>query len=83
MYTKDGKVAACFEFRCANNNIQVLFDDKSYECDENNEVSDINGYEGKIYCPSKETLCHSKFKCKFGCTEKYENKNGFFNYNFK
>lgn len=68
VYSKNGKVAACFEFICKSNSLYVLIDEKEYKCT-NGKVKNIEGYTGEIECPDKEVLCHDKYKCKFGCTE--------------
>ena len=74
--------ASCHEFICQHNKLFVLIGGKSIECSPNGDTY-VPGYSGLITCPSSELLCHDKFKCKYGCTEKYMNSNHFFNYNFK
>jgi len=71
--------AACHEFKCENNDLFVVIGEKSIKCDPRGDTL-VPGFEGIVKCPDKELLCHEKFKCKYGCTEKYENKNNFFNY---
>ena len=70
MYSKNGKVAGCFEFKCKGNDLAVLFEGKEYLCN-NGVVKNIENYSGEIVCPSNEVLCDSKYKCKFGCTERF------------
>lgn len=82
IYSKDGKVSACFEFKCQGKNLQVIVNNKAYTCDKDNKASNIEGYSGEIFCPDMEILCNEKFKCKYGCTEYYSTKNGFFNYDY-
>lgn len=83
LYSKNGYVASCLKFSCSGNKLSVIIGKDTYECNSENKIVNINGYNGKIQCPSREKLCHEKFKCKFGCTEKFSTKNEFFSYNFK
>lgn len=73
VYSKNGRVAACFEFICKSNSLYVLVDDKEYKC-VNGKAKNIEGYTGEIECPDKEVLCHDKYKCKFGCTDEFNKK---------
>jgi hypothetical protein len=61
--------ASCYEFKCEGKDLYVIIGGKSFKCDK--EQISIDGYDGNINCPSSEILCHEKFKCKFGCIEKY------------
>jgi len=75
--------AACHEFICeSNNSLYVKIGEKKVLCNPNSETR-VQGYEGVIYCPPVEVVCHQRYKCKYGCTEKYENSKGFFNYRLK
>ncbi len=71
--TEDDYRAMCFEFICIQNKLYAIIHNKKYECIENKIT--IPGYRGKIVCPTKNVLCHRKYKCKFGCIEKYEGEN--------
>lgn len=61
--------ANCFEYKCEGKDLHVVIDGKSYICDK--ERIAIEGYDGFISCPSSEILCHNKYKCKFGCVERF------------
>lgn len=64
--------AMCFKFTCdSSNTLNVVFEGKNYKCGNDGVI--IPGYSGKIDCPDSNLLCHNKFLCKFGCTEKYSN----------
>jgi len=67
----------CFKFECKDNNkLYVQVKKTTYLCDNKAGIT-ITGYTGKIMCPDPAMLCHDKFKCKFGCTEKYSNDKGY------
>jgi hypothetical protein len=74
--------ASCYEFKCEGANLFVVIGGKSVACNANGDTI-VPGYSGTIKCPNAELLCHQKFQCKYGCTEKYENAKHFFNYSFK
>jgi hypothetical protein len=78
--TDEDLKASCYEFICKEDKLNVKVNEKEYECQEDGELTQIDGYSGGIVCPPSEVLCHDKFKCKFGCTEKYDNLNGFYDY---
>ena len=60
-----------FEFKCSDDKLFVLIDNKQYDCSKKNVT--IPGYQGNVVCPPFDVLCNKRYKCKFGCTEKYEN----------
>lgn len=64
--------AYCFEYKCEKDGLFVQVLNKAYKCEEN-PIS-IPGYKGVIHCPPASVLCDSKYKCKFGCTDKYRNQ---------
>jgi hypothetical protein len=69
--------AMCFKFECKDNGkLYVQVKKTTYLCNDKKGIK-INGYTGKIMCPDPDLLCHDKFKCKFGCTEKYSNDKGY------
>ena len=61
--------ANCIEFKCESSTLFVMIDGVSYKCDK--EKIEIEGYDGYLKCPPVDLICHDKFKCKFGCVEKY------------
>jgi len=61
--------AQCMEFKCSDDQLYVVINETSYKCDK--EKLQIEGYEGYVNCPSSKLLCNEKFRCKFGCVEKY------------
>jgi len=71
--------ASCHEFKCEGDSLTVQIGDKSFPCNSQGETK-IPGYNGYIICPDKDLLCDRKFKCKFGCTEKYDNSKAFFTF---
>lgn len=64
--------AECLDYYCKDDKIMVRIFENSYECPEGGVLA-VDGYEGTIECPSSDLLCNPKFKCKFGCIEKYDN----------
>jgi hypothetical protein len=64
--------AYCFEYKCEQEVLYVKVLDKAYKCEE--KPITIEGYKGIIQCPPASVLCDSKYKCKFGCTDKYRNQ---------
>jgi hypothetical protein len=67
--------AQCFDYKCEGSDLYVVIKGTKVKC--NSGKATFEGYDGHIVCPSAEVLCHSKFKCKFGCIEKYDNSKGF------
>jgi hypothetical protein len=68
--------AQCYEFKCEESKLIVKIAGKEYKCSGDGTIS-LEGYSGLIKCPPADVLCHPKFKCKFGCVEKYDNSVGF------
>ena len=69
---EDNINATCFKFSCdSSNKINVEIEGVNYPC--HNKGIKISGYSGILLCPDSNILCHKKFKCKFGCSEKYSN----------
>jgi len=60
--------ASCMEYNCNDGELNISVLDKSYHCDK--RYININGL-GVIKCPLKSLVCHPKYRCKFGCVEKY------------
>jgi len=71
--------AACYEFKCEGDSLFVEIQGKIINCNPNGDTI-VPGYDGVIQCPPAELLCHQRFKCKFGCTERYNNSIQFFKY---
>jgi hypothetical protein len=70
--TENDMRSHCFEFKCEENNLYVTILGNSYKCNEKVPIN-IPGFKGKVQCPPSSVLCHNKFKCKFGCVDKYKN----------
>jgi hypothetical protein len=66
--TSEDLSAGCFEFSCIDGLLYLMIDSNSYMCPSNNSIT-VEGYNGSIFCPDNQSLCHKKYKCKFGCTE--------------
>jgi hypothetical protein len=77
--TADDPLASCFQHKCEGAELFVIIDGKSIRCPSDEKIT-IEGYKGSIICPKNEILCHVKFQCKFGCTEKYDNNVEFVNF---
>jgi len=73
--------AACHEFFCEGSELMVKVGETKVACQE--KETKVPGYDGFILCPPSDVICHPKYKCKYGCTEKYDNSRGFFNFNFR
>lgn len=71
--TQEDYRARCFGFKCKDEKLFVLIDDEEYDCAEGKVK--IPGYDGHIVCPNYNILCDKRYKCKFGCTEHYDNDN--------
>lgn len=65
--------AACFQYRCDENDLFVKIENTEYKCDNYNKITNIKNFKGEVNCPSKDVICNKKYKCKFGCTESYDN----------
>lgn len=64
--------ASCIEYNCQDGELYVSILGRNYLCNE--RYKDIPQL-GVIKCPLKAIICHPKYKCKFGCVEKFhENK---------
>ena len=73
--------ATCLEFKCEKSGeLHVSINGKKYICNEEGKITNIYSFQGEVTCPKKELLCDPRYLCKFGCTERYSNKKGFFNY---
>lgn len=77
--SNDDLSASCYQFKCQGPDLYVIIKEKSYRCPTNENIK-INGFKGTIICPKNENLCHKSYKCKFGCTDKYENDIPFVSY---
>ncbi len=62
--------AGCFEFKCKDDGLYVMINTKSIRCP-SSELVTLAGYSGNILCPDNEVICNNKYRCKFGCTDKY------------
>lgn len=72
--TPDDLRAYCFKFTCKNDIVYIkLNNGKKVKCSDNGET-EVEGYDGKVICPSAEVLCDKKYQCKFGCTDHYEDR---------
>jgi hypothetical protein len=69
---EDEFIASCISFSCKDGNLFIQIGENGTEC-ASEGLTNIEGYDGGIQCPSVDILCHDKFKCKFGCVEKYDN----------
>jgi hypothetical protein len=63
----------CFEYSCDEGDLYVKIRDQKLRCP-GNEVINVEGFKGTIQRPPEEVLCHKRYRCKFGCTEQYQNK---------
>ena len=70
-------IASCFEYKCEGGDLFVIIKNHKHRC-RSGDIIEIKGYQGNIFCPDNENLCSPRFKCKFGCVDRYSNSNPFF-----
>ena len=67
--------ALCVEYDCdeKGNLFVILAGDKEnkVQCTKDKEEISFKGYRGSLICPDPDLICDTKYKCKFGCIEKY------------
>lgn len=67
--------ALCIEYECDKGELYVILSgdkENKVKCNKEKEEISFRGYKGKITCPDPLVLCDERYKCKFGCTERYE-----------
>jgi hypothetical protein len=72
LLTSEDPLASCYEFKCDDGELKVAINGDLFKCPSNEKIT-IRGYRGFIFCPDNDVMCNKKYKCKFGCTEMYEN----------
>merc|ERR1711957_992178 len=67
--------AACLERICEKGDLFVKIGEEKLKCEYPGKVLNFKGYKGNLICPDSKILCGEKYLCKFGCVEKFDNKN--------
>lgn len=67
---KENLSASCLKYKCVNKELYVVIANKEYKCDQKKlMIKEIGGY---VKCHESSVMCSEKYKCKFGCVEKYQ-----------
>lgn len=67
-------IASCYEYKCEEDELFVIIENIKYKCPKNSVMEFKDPYTGYIICPDSDEICNKKYRCKFGCTEDYNNK---------